>query len=957
MPRLYSPEEEWPKSEKTDVESSAMEPFYKRQSTYFALINSLSETFLKPDKPSTLVNIQDYSFFRCDRLPATKGGGGAALYVHNSLRSKLVSCLVQGEAYSKKPEFLLVEIQTALEKFLCATVYNPPKAGFWSEVEEAIMNCNSSFDHLILMGDLNLDWHVKSTSVTIFKESLQVLGLHPVSYGPTHHTENSSSTIDYICLSEQVDIESFFQFEVFSISKHDAIFVKLKHVVPSADASVITRRNFKSFNRDEFREDLIAALKNINPDGFPEHKVAALTTALSSLYDKHAPYETVTRKRRPLPWITPHLKCKCTSQQWKVINDLGLTKKSDTPKVNIPFDLDVANRHFVGKTSVNPLFDVRRGIFLRIDPDQRFYFRHVTFDDVRTAILSARSNAMGSDGIPLCYFNSHVDLLATTLMSIFDASFQSSTFPEAWKIALVRPMPKKSGAKDLKDFRPISIQPALSKIFEFIAYKQLMEYINSRDLLCTNQSGFRAGHSTQSALTKIVDDIREFSDNHEITLLVSIDMSRAFDAVNINLLCEKLVSFGLSDSACNWIRSYLTGRSQIVIDSEGRASKPSLRVSGVPQGSILGPLLFSLFINDLPDVCDCSYHLYADDFCFYVHGPLSQAHEVVDKANRILDNIWVWSDTNGLYTNPEKSRAVWLGTRGTQAKLSNLAIPDIKLKNSVIVPSDTMKLLGVTLDSNLTFRPHTIEVAKRCFSALARLRRNAYFLPVKTKLMLVKSLVFSILEYCPALQLGLSSELKTKLKIPSTKNAEHRVAEMSGKTTFPLYPTLHWIFLRIINFLRMCFPPSPSSPVARAASPQNGPLNSENQGEDPASAAEDPSVPGPPIEEPFPVADPPPAPTFVATSACGPGAAELGWVLRGADQQVRHVKITFLGVPDNAWSCLNCQVGVPDGWTFHVGEILRWWALMGMLTGCWSYRLPYMGNRVLILRGFVFNTL
>ena len=147
----------------------------------------------------------------------------------------------------------------------------------------------------------------------------------------------------------------------------------------------------------------------------------------------------------------------------------------------------------------------------------------------------------------------------------------------------------KKSATDLSDFRPISILSAASKIHELIVFKQLSEFIKENGIFCPFQSGFRQGHSTHTALIQMVDDCRQAIDTQLITLVIGIDQTRAFDIINIGLLVEKLRFLGLSDSVCNWFTSFLSGRSQSVVLSNGETSSLLERSLGVPQGSILGP--------------------------------------------------------------------------------------------------------------------------------------------------------------------------------------------------------------------------------------------------------------------------------------------------------------------------------------------------------------------------------
>ena len=159
----------------------------------------------------------------------------------------------------------------------------------------------------------------------------------------------------------------------------------------------------------------------------------------------------------------------------------------------------------------------------------------------------------------------------------------------------MRPLPKKKSATEMSDFRPISILCAASKILESVAFKQISDVVSERGLFHDHQSVFRKGHSTHTALIRIVDDIRIEIDRKRVTLLVRIDYSLAFDLVNIKLLVDKLRSLGFLEPACAWIESFLSNRSQVVALPDGKLSAPMARNAGIPQGSILGPRFFSIY--------------------------------------------------------------------------------------------------------------------------------------------------------------------------------------------------------------------------------------------------------------------------------------------------------------------------------------------------------------------------
>ena len=632
-------------------------------------------------------------------------------------------------------------------------------------------------------------------------------------FDATHHPiDKSPSAIDYICISDLSLVTKHKQVHCPAISRHDLIFVSLAFSVPSIIPRIVTRRSYRSFSPERLQHDLAALDWQALVDSRDlDNKVATLTDAITSAYDTHAPFRTFTVKSERCPWITPPIRrlinernkawkrfkrvggtnarshfnslrnrvqtdvrnakfnffksklsnASSSTDMWRTLSELGLSKRSqDTPT---PFDADTLNSHFVNAATPSANLPCRPTAY--IAPDERFFFRHVEAADVIEATNSARSNAAGPDGIRLRQLKVCLPVILTLLLHIFDFSFQSGIFPTLWKRAVVRPLPKNNKATSLSDFRPISILCSISKILESLATMQIRRFIADRGILDVHQSGFRKGFSTHSALVKMVDDFRGAINSQRITLLVTIDFSRAFDVMDINVLIDKLRTYGFSDSSCRWIRSFLSGRTQTVVLPDGSKSTPLSRSTGVPQGSVLGPLLFSLFINDLPSALQfCKCHLYADDFVIYCSGSFKDINSIIERINLDLANVSRWASDNGLAVNASKTQAMWIGSRRYMTNVKALNTPSVLLDSNIIHLSDSLKVLGITIDSSLTWRDQCNVTAKKSFAALARLRKNQGFLPSSMKLLLIKTLIFPYFDYCASLFLGLTEDLTIKLK-------------------------------------------------------------------------------------------------------------------------------------------------------------------------------------------------
>jgi len=243
--------------------------------------------------------------------------------------------------------------------------------------------------------------------------------------------------------------------------------------------------------------------------------------------------------------------------------------------------------------------------------------------------------------------------LVQPLTNIVNSSIKSGQFPDGWKNALVTPIFKSGDDKMSCNYRPISLLPALSKVLEKIVSEQLIHYLEINQYLSPLQFGFRNNHSTESAICLLTENIKQYLDKGNVAGAVFLDLKKAFDTVNHNILISKLSKFNLSKKSLSWFESYLKGREQCVVINGVRSTFLEIK-TGIPQGTVLGPILFSLYINDLPDVVspDIGLLMYADDAVVYASADTCTT--VADKLNANLERISSWLASSHLTLNIKK---------------------------------------------------------------------------------------------------------------------------------------------------------------------------------------------------------------------------------------------------------------------------------------------------------------
>ena len=376
-----------------------------------------------------------------------------------------------------------------------------------------------------------------------------------------------------------------------------------------------------------------------------------------------------------------------------------------------------------------------------------FEFQQVSIDDIIKTTNSLKSNACGIDEISAFFIKLSIKSSAKVFAEIVNPSLKSGLFPSRWKKARIKPIPKISDPIYATDFRPISLLPAFSKIIEKIMAKQMKIYLINNNLLDKFQSAYREQHSTITALIDITDNIYKSLDNSEITILVLLDYSKAFDCANHKLILAKLKALGFKDSSLKWIASYLADRSQQVVTDKGESNWINL-LNGVPQGSILGPLLFTILVSDIAKGLKfCKYHLYADDTQLYISGKVDDIINLITKINEDLNYISNFSFDNCLKLNEGKSVFIILGSRQNISTISNLNLPPVLINNLPIKRESKVKNLGILFEENLSWDAEINKCISSGYYKLKQAYRFKNFLSNHSKKLIVQSYILSQFNY------------------------------------------------------------------------------------------------------------------------------------------------------------------------------------------------------------------
>ena len=694
-----------------------------------------------------------------------------------------------------------------------------------SKIEESIRKASELSNTIFVTGDYNIDMNDVNNKDTIKLHHIyEPYGLKQLINKPTRIDPRTkrSTIIDHIWTNANNIVSTHGTFQ--GISDHLATYVKLniKKEVPSE--KVIKYRCYAKYNKDTFNTNLSQAFSESNIlQTLAEQNVNSamdeLIKIIQTTINEIAPIREMKLKDKikQIPWFTTELKnliqdkkqylsdyysygieafkkrakeinnqinylkrklkksffrSKLNNSEsnpkkyWQAINEI--TQRTEDKEITEPDKMTQEkandfNKYFasVGKKIQQNL--QQKFLLQNFSGLTGFNLHHETEVTVGKLIDNIRIDvAVGTDDISAKIIKDAKPTLAPILTEIINLSYDAKIFPDSMKIAKIKALHKKEDNNDFSNYRPISILPTLSKIFERSATDQLIKYLEKNDKLSHNQHAYRKAHNTTTCLFEVTNYLYKLIDQKQIAAVISLDLSKAFDSINHNLLLNKMSSMGLSENSLLWIKSYLTNRKQFVKFKEYTSTHQHV-TAGVPQGSIIGPLLFLCFTNDLYTAFDEDHQIYsyADDTQIIVYA--SNEKQIIKKVENTIKTAQTWYTRNSMKNNTGKTEILFINNKSNNRNV-RINITD-NGKRKTLSPKPFIKILGVYIDENLNWEKHIRNVKKNAMNSIRNLHRVNHLLPVETRIILYKALVMPYFDYADVVYGGCNKNSSNKLQV------------------------------------------------------------------------------------------------------------------------------------------------------------------------------------------------
>ena len=686
---------------------------------------------------------------------------------------------------------------------------------FLDEFSDLLEQLASHAGHVLITGDFN--FHVDDTDdndATAFKTVISAFDLRQHVQQRTHR---NGHTLDLVLSRSNDPLLVSVRSEDHGFPDHYPVFMEVCIPKPALPRRSVSYRRIKAIDSNQLRASLSnLPLRDIHNDLTLQQLVERYDSELSSVLDQHAPEKKALITVRPdAEWYNDSIReakqeRRRVERQWRRtkltvhreifidrrtrVNELIDAAKVDHYKTMINDCQDNTRQLFrvvnklLGRKTTPPLpFDdapievatmfsdffiqkitrIKDAIQVSADPtppldhvrDTLGVFPPVTEDEIRKLIAMSATKSCDLDPMPSNLVKIAAEELTPIITSIVNKSLSTGQFPAQYKTARVIPLLKKSSLdpNNLNNYRPVSNLAFVSKLLEKAVATRLNTYLSEKNLLEANQSAYRQGHSTETALLYMQNEVLHAIGSKKAVLFVMLDLSAAFDTVDHGLLMTKLQQLGVVDTAAKWLSSYIENRKQVVT-IKGHPSEPQAMDCGVPQGSVLGPLLFTLYTASLGQLLrsfNVRYQLYADDTQMWLPFHPSNLDNAINEMERCIHAVHQWMGHHRLKLNCAKTEFLIIASPHASRSLSS---KHLTIDNQRIEPSASARNLGVHIDTHASLEKHVSSISRSCFMYIHNINKIKKHLDFRTMEKLIHSFVTSKLDYCNSLLFGLPSK-------------------------------------------------------------------------------------------------------------------------------------------------------------------------------------------------------
>ena len=675
---------------------------------------------------------------------------------------------------------------------------------------------------VFIMGDTNIDvLDKKLLAAKELKEFLSQTGLINCIKTPTRFSSQRNSCLDHIYTNSGI-INECDTLDV-NLSDHLAVFVNRKKQKPLNEKTNFNGRSYRNYDTDIFAESLSRQNWNLfDSETDPNALWSIYKNNVLNVLSIMCPIKQFSIKKYKEPWITNELlelikdkdsalrkakksktkrdwnhakrlrneclskvrKAKCdfvknelnnnmndSRKFWRNLHDVWPNKKSNSTKITL---IDQTTKNEIAQedtaTYINKYF-TGIGPTLSHNLHESWEYEGITADrHLSNIIVNPEEIVKNCKEIDIHKSSSVEGISSKVLRDAFLVQndrlcylirhiFSLGIYPMDWKIANIIPLQKDGNVHNVNNLRPISLLPLPSKLIEKVIHDRMLHHLETNHYLDIKQGGFRKNNSTINTITYFTNDIFNSMNKKELTIATYIDMAKAFDTVNHEILLKKLQKLGFTGNLLKLLQNYLTNRRQST-SANGYVSELENITCGIPQGSTVGPLMYIIYVNDIiSSIKSCKYYLYADDTVIYTSGNLDLCTQRITED---LSLFKLWCNRNKLTLNVKKTKYTIFGLKSKTKRIfdHSLFIDNIKIDRV-----HSYKYLGITLDMNLSFNRHLENLIKTISYKALLLAKIRKYITQEVALQIYKTMILPIMEYGDILYDGSNQKLTGKLQV------------------------------------------------------------------------------------------------------------------------------------------------------------------------------------------------